>query len=205
MRKPDRGTLLILTAPSGTGKSTLVEMLLDRVPELTFSVSYTTRTPRPHETNGKDYFFVDEATFSRMEEENKFLEYALVHGHHYGTSEELIEQHLTERRDVLLDVDVQGATQIMRKRPEAVSVFLLPPSFQELRRRLEGRGTENAETIRRRLERARREVHHCPEFNYIVVNDEPEETYEEMRAIIIAERTRPARRKTTINAIISTF
>lgn len=205
MRKPDRGALIILTAPSGTGKSTVVAMMLQRIPDLAFSVSYTTRQPRLHEQDGKDYFFVDDGSFSKMAEEGRFLESAVVHGHRYGTSSEFVDRLVAAHRDVLLDVDVQGATQLLSRRPDAVSIFLLPPSFEELGHRLAGRGTESEETIQRRLDRARQEVRSCDEFDYVVVNDHPEETYEVLRAIVVAERARPERRPGHIKEILSTF
>jgi len=199
------GRLIIMTAPSGTGKSTLVHMLLDRIPNLHFSVSHTTRPPRPHEVSGRDYYFVDAKAFAKMLDERRFLEWAPVHGHHYGTSEELVDRQLQAGHDVLLDIDVQGATQVMRKRIDVVSIFVLPPSFEELKRRLEGRGTEGAESIGRRLERARREVLHAEEFHYVVVNAETEATFEEIRTIIAAEKCRPACRKDTMTRILATF
>lgn len=200
-----KGNLLVLTAPSGTGKTTIVKRLLEDVPRLLFSVSHATRKPRPYEVDGKDYFFVDDPTFARLVEEEAFLEWAMVHGHHYGTSRRFVDEQIAAGCDVLLDIDVQGAAQVLARRMDAVSIFLLPPSLSELRRRLEGRGTESVEEIGRRLRRARREVQHYHEFGYVLVNQDAEVAAREIRSIIEAERCRLACRREAIDAILSTF
>ena len=205
MSTPTRGNLVVLTAPSGTGKSTAVARLLERVGGLVFSVSHTTRAPRPHERHGVDYFFVDEASFQQMTQEGRFLEWAVVHGHHSGTSAAVVDEHLSDGRDVLLDIDVQGASQVVKRRPEAVTIFLLPPSFDELKRRLVSRATESEESLRRRLQRARREVQHGRDFRYVVVNDTIEQTVDELCAIVLAERATTRCRKDVMERIVTTF
>ncbi|MEW6367412.1 MAG: guanylate kinase [Acidobacteriota bacterium] len=199
------GNLVVLTAPSGTGKSTVVTRLLDRVGGLVFSVSHTTRAPRPNERDGVDYFFVDDGQFQQMVQEGRFLEWAHVHGHHYGTSAVFVDELVAAGRDVLLDIDVQGASQVMKRRPGAVTIFLLPPSFDELKRRLVTRATESEESIRRRLQRARREVQHGGDFRYVVVNDSVDQTADELSAIVLAERATTRRRKDVMDRIIATF
>ena len=158
MREVRKGMLLVISGPSGAGKGTLYGKLLRDDPTMTFSVSYATRSPRPGEVDGRDYYFVDEEKFQRMVAEDGFLEYAAVHGHHYGTPRQPVMEALANGQNVMLDIDPQGALQVMERMPGCVSVFILPPSFAELRRRLEGRHTEQREEIERRLHNARGEV-----------------------------------------------
>ncbi|NPB08987.1 MAG: guanylate kinase [Thermodesulfobacteria bacterium] len=192
---PRRGLVLVVSAPSGAGKTTLCKRLLQEDPEIAFSVSYTTRPPRPNERHGHDYFFVDRETFERMIAEDDFLEWAEVYGNLYGTSKSQVLKRLEEGRDVLLDIDVQGAFQVRQKLGrEAVLVFILPPSLEELERRLRSRETEDEETIRRRLSVARKEIERAKDFDYLVLNDDLEEAYQTLRAILRAERQRPFRR-----------
>ncbi|RUM88612.1 MAG: guanylate kinase, partial [Thermovibrio sp.] len=153
-----KGLLIVISAPSGTGKTTLVHMLLKEFPDLEFSVSYTTRPPRPGEVDGRDYHFVDRKTFERMIEEGDFLEWAEVYGNLYGTSRTQVLKALNEGKDVILDIDTQGALQVKKNFPEAVLIFILPPSLKELERRLRNRGTDDEETIERRLKTAREEI-----------------------------------------------
>jgi guanylate kinase len=180
--------LLIVSSPSGAGKTTLTHRLLQEFPELRFSVSHTTRRPRANEVDGQDYHFVDEATFRRLIDEGSFAEWAEVHGNLYGTSVAEIERAQSEgKHGVLFDVDYQGARQIKEKFPEAVGVFILPPSMEELRRRLDTRGSDDEESRRRRFEKAREEIEHYPFFDYMIVNDELQQALAELRGIVLAE------------------
>lgn len=185
--------LVIVSAPSGTGKTSLCKKVAAGLPNLFHSVSFTTRPPRPHEQDGVDYYFVDEARFKQMIERGELIEWALVHGHLYGTSRLLLEKHFAEGKDVILDLDTQGAAQLRRLYPHGVFVFIVPPSFWMLEERLRLRGTDPEEEIRRRLERAREEVKHYHEYQYIIVNDVFERAVEELEAIIVAERCRSVR------------
>lgn len=184
---------LVIAAPSGAGKTTLSRALVERREDVVFSISATTRAPRPREATGKDYQFVDDAEFSRMIEAGELLEWAVVHGHRYGTPRQGVEDALRANRIVLLDIDVQGARQIRESFPDAVLVFILPPSAAELNRRLAGRGSEGEAERRRRLEGARLELGFAPEFDYVVVNDDFERAMHALECIIEAERRRAAR------------
>ncbi len=197
-----KGLLIVISAPSGTGKTTLTHMLLKEFPDMEFSVSYTTRKPRPGEVNGKDYFFVNRETFERMIEEGDFLEWAQVYGNLYGTSKSQVLKALNEGKDILLDIDTQGALQVKKNFPEAVLIFILPPSFKELERRLRSRGTDDEETIEKRLKIARVEVERAPLYDYIVVNDVLEKAYEKLRSIVIAEKCRTERLKGQFEKIV---
>ncbi len=191
-----RGLVLVVSAPSGAGKTTLCRKLLATDPEISFSVSYTTRRPRPKEKNGVDYFFVDENTFQKMINQGLFLEWAWVHGHFYGTAQKQVEEALTSGRDVLLDIDVQGALQVrQRLGRDAVLVFILPPSLEELERRLRARGTEEEEILKRRLAAAKEEIAKANEFDYLVLNDHLEEAFSNFYAILIAERQKNFRQQ----------
>lgn len=187
-----RGMLLVLSGPSGVGKGTLAKELLEKG-GFSFSVSCTTRAPRPGEIEGVHYFFLTEEEFARRESENGFLETALVHGHHYGTPLAPAMEALAQGRDLLLDIDPQGGVQVMKRLPEAVSVFLLPPSWEELERRLRGRGTETEEDIVRRLKNAKGEIDYLPRYRYAVVNDDIDRAREDLFAIARAERLNTAR------------
>ncbi len=191
----DPGLVLVISAPSGAGKSTLIRLLRERMPELAFSVSHTTRPPRPGERDGVDYHFVDPGTFRAMVHRGEFAEWAEVHGHLYGTSLASLRAETEQGRDVILDIDVQGALQIARTVPSAVLVFVLPPSWEELRRRLEGRGQDPPEAIERRLRNARNELAQAGRYHYLVVNDDRERCASELEAIVRAERCRTGRRR----------
>ena len=193
MREARKGMLLVISGPSGAGKGTLYNRVLKADPDMTFSVSYTTRAPRPGEVEGKDYCFVTEDQFRQMLERDGFLEHADVHGHMYGTPRQPVLDALEAGRSVMLDIDPQGALQVMEKMPGCVSVFILPPSFKELRRRLEGRGTEKPEEIERRLRNARGEVTQMGHYQYLVVNDDLEEAYRTLQGIVDAEKQRSCR------------
>jgi len=197
-----KGLLIVISAPSGTGKTTLCHMLLEEFPNMEFSISYTTRKPRPGELNGRDYFFVDRKTFERMIEEGDFLEWAEVYGNLYGTSKSQVLKALKEGKDILLDIDTQGALQVKKNFPEAVLIFILPPSLKELERRLKKRGTDDEETIKKRLQIAREEIRNALEYDYIVVNDILEVAFERLRSIITAEKCRTDRLAGEIEKIV---
>jgi len=183
--------LLIISSPSGAGKTTLTRRLLQEFSEFRFSVSHTTRLPRANEVDGQDYHFVDENAFRDIMAENGFAEWAEVHGNLYGTSVAEIDlARAGGKSGVLFDVDYQGARQIKEKFPHAIGVFILPPSMDELRRRLDGRGSDDAESRQRRFDKAREEIGHYPFFDYMIVNDELQRALSELRGIVLAEGCR---------------
>jgi guanylate kinase len=188
------GILYIISAPSGSGKTTLVNELRQYVPNLEFSISYTTRPPRGSEQDGREYHFITHAEFEAMIERDEFLEYALVFGNYYGTTKFVLEQAHARGNDVLLDIDVQGERQVKQKMPDAVSIFVLPPSRAELESRLRKRSlSENVhaeEVIRRRLATARREIENYPNYDYLLVNDRLEQSVDQLQAIVLSERIR---------------
>ncbi|WP_266180677.1 guanylate kinase [Dyella humicola] len=184
------GTLFVVAAPSGAGKSTLVNALLEREPAISLSISHTTRPPRPGELYGRHYYFVERVAFEREVAEGIFLEHAEVHGNLYGTSRTTVSELLEQGRDVLLEIDWQGARQIRQSKPDCVSVFILPPSRAELERRLRGRGSDSAEVIARRLDNSREEIAHAHEFDYVIVNDRFEDALADLQAIVHAVRLR---------------
>lgn len=188
------GLLLVLSAPSGCGKTTIVNRMMRDLPGLVFSVSHTTRSARPGEAQGVHYHFVDTATFAAIRDQQPtgFLEWAEVHGNMYGTSVEEVQRHQQAGNDVILDIDVQGAAQV-RQRTQPVTVFIAPPSLAELERRLRGRGTENEATIAVRLNNARKEMACVGAYDYLIVNDRLDEAVESLRSIVIAERCRQRR------------
>lgn len=190
------GTIFILSAPSGAGKTTLINGLLKIFPEVMLSVSYTTRSRRKGETHGRDYFFVREEVFAAMRARDGFAEWARVHGSLYGTPCRPLERSIRRGQDVLLDIDVQGARKIKNQYPHhAVSIFLLPPSWQELQKRLALRGTDQKESIRQRLENARREIREVMRYDYLVMNREIREALGSLKSIMAAERLRISRLK----------
>lgn len=182
------GNLYIVAAPSGAGKTTLVRMLLDQEESVHLSISYTTRGPRPGEVDGREYRFVDTSTFGAMIENHEFLEWAEVHGNFYGTSKKWIADQLTAGADVLLEIDWQGAQQVRTLFPEAIGIFILPPSLEELKLRLTGRGTDSADVIARRLAAAQAEMRHVGEFDYVIINDQLAQALEDLRAVVRASR-----------------
>lgn len=184
------GTLYVFSAPSGAGKTSLVKALLEKTGDIGVSVSHTTRDPRPGEENGKDYNFVTQDEFRTLIERNAFLEHAQVFDNFYGTSQEWVENELRNGRDVILEIDWQGAEQIRKQIPETVSVFILPPSRDELHRRLTGRGQDSEETIERRMQDAVSEMSHYGEFDYIIINDDFETALEQLRSVVLARRQR---------------
>ncbi len=200
MRETRQGMLLVISGPSGAGKGTLAEMLVRRDPSFHFSVSATTRAPRPGEIQGVHYHFVDDAEFDRLVAEGAFLEHATVHGNRYGTLRSQVEEYLAAGENVLLDIDTQGARQVLSSGVDAVSVFVMPPSYAELRRRLEGRGTETAEVIDRRMANARGEVAEAGRYEYILINyTPPERTFECLRQIVEAEKLSASRYTVTLD------
>jgi guanylate kinase len=185
--------LVVVSAPSGAGKTSLCEWVVTAVPNLAHSVSFTTRPPRPEEEDGRDYRFVDEATFRAMVARGEFAEWAAVHGHLYGTSQALLQRHFAAGQDVILDIDTQGAAILRRSHPDGVFVFIVPPSWAMLEERLRRRKSDAEAEIQRRLQRAREEVTHYTEYQYVIVTDVFARAAEELKAIIVAERRRKAR------------
>jgi guanylate kinase len=179
-----RGRLFLVTAPSGAGKTSLVRALLKDHPNIRFSISYTTRPKRPNEEHGRDYFFVDKTEFQHMVAAGEFLEHAQVFDNYYGTSRRVVEGLMAEGRDVLLEIDWQGATQVRKLMPEAISIFILPPTRAELERRLRSRGTDSDEVIARRLQDAVGDMSHWREFDYVVVNRDFDLAVAELKAIV---------------------
>ena len=184
MTASKKASLFVIAAPSGAGKTTLVKKIVERNPELRFSISYTTRKRRPNEEQGRDYFFVTPDEFLRLQAEGELLESAVVFDNHYGTSRSQVEACLGEGRDVILEIDWQGARQVRRSMPECVSIFILPPSPGELERRLRGRKTDSAEVIERRLRDAVSDMSHWSEFDHCIINDDLEEAVRELEDVL---------------------
>lgn len=187
------GSLFIVAAPSGAGKSTLVAALLERDAAIHLSVSFTTRAPRAGEVEGRDYRFVSKAVFEGMRERGEFLESAEVHGNFYGTSKAWIEEQMRAGRDVLLEIDCQGAAQVKRLFSAAVGIFILPPSLAELERRLRGRGTDSEEIIARRMRSAGEELARAVEFDYVIINTDFQRALTELSCVVVASRARLSR------------
>jgi guanylate kinase len=187
------GALFIVSGPAGAGKTSLVKALLEAEPELRLSVSHTTRAPRPGEVNGRDYYFVTPREFERMLEAGEFLESAVVHGNHYGTSQKWIERELADGRDVLMVPDWQGAQQVRRLMRQVVSIFVLPPSPEVLEARLKGRGQDSPEVMEQRLVAARDEISHVSEYDYVIINEDFNRAALDLRSIFRAERLKLAR------------
>jgi guanylate kinase len=202
---PARGNLIVVSAPSGAGKSSLVNMALRRIDRLRYSISYTTRKARGAERHGVEYYFVGEDEFRSMRERGDFLESAEVHGHLYGTHRAAIDEVLEEGLDVILDIDVKGAEQIRDQIPEAISVFVMPPSREVLEARLRLRNLNEPADLARRLANAASEVERYDRFDYVIVNDDLDRASVALEAIIIAERSRPERQRGLVKGIIATF
>jgi guanylate kinase len=196
------GVLFVVSAPSGAGKTSLLKALVPTDPRLRVSVSHTTRAPRPGEQDGTHYHFVDRARFEAMVAAGEFLEHARVFDNLYGTAERSVRDVLGANFDVVLEIDWQGARQVRAKFPEAVSVFIVPPSVEALRRRLSGRGQDSAEIIDRRMRDARSELSHFGEYDYLVVNDDFDQALADLRAIIGAERLRLVRQQARLGAAL---
>ena len=188
-----RGLLIVVSGASGTGKGTVCKKILADMPEVAYSISATTRAPRPGETDGKEYYFISRDEFKAWIAEGKFLEFADVYGNFYGTPLNKIEERLNRGEDILLEIDVQGALNVKRKCPDGIYIFLLPPSLEELKRRIEGRGTETAESLQRRLDNAIAEIKIGREYNYVVVNDTVNNAVAQIKAILVAERCKVER------------
>jgi len=200
MEKREKGQLIVLSGPSGAGKSTVVKKLMQQRGNIHFSVSYTTRAPRSEDVDGVTYNFVDRAEFQRMIDANEFLEHAEYSGNCYGTSLKVIEEQQAQGVDVLLDIEVQGAANVRAKCPEAVLVFIVPPSYEELERRLRGRNTDDDETIRKRLSRALEEIEEIGMYDYLVINDQVEKAAAELDGIMTASKARVANRADMMKA-----
>ncbi len=185
---PQKGTIFVVAAASGTGKTTLVGRLLAQDPNIKLSVSHTTRPPRTGEVHGQHYFFVEKSHFEASIQEKAFLEYAQVYDNYYGTSFEWINQTLAAGHDVLLEIDVQGAAQVRQLLPEAVGIFILPPSIEILAQRLNGRGTDTAEVIAKRMNNARHEIEQAQHFDYVVINNDLEDATADLVSIVRAQR-----------------
>ena len=199
------GNLIIVSGPSGAGKSALTTHALKVLPNIRFSVSYTTRLPRGAERHGVEYFFVDRTKFESLRAEEEFLEWAEVHGNHYGTSQNFIDALLHQGCDVILDIDVQGARTIKQKRPEAIAIFVMPPSFDILRERLRRRGLDDERVIERRLRMALDEIRRYQEYDYLIVNDDLKNAERELEAIIVGARCRLTVRKMAAASILKHF
>ena len=186
-----RGTLFIVAAPSGAGKSSIVNACLKRDPNICLSISFTSRAPRPGERHAEHYHFVGADEFQRMVAAGDFFEHALVHGDWKGTAKQSVEPQLAAGKDVLLEIDWQGALQVRRQVPDAVSLFILPPSAEALEHRMRARGQDSDEVIRRRMSSAEEEISHAPEFNYAIINKDFDEAKRDLQAIIRVERLKP--------------
>ena len=191
-----KGILFVVSAPSGAGKTSLCRKMATHFPDLNYSVSYTTRPPRPGEVDGKDYVFVSREAFGRMAERDEFAEWAEVHGNLYGTHGESTRRLLEQGLDMILDVDAQGAVQLKKRFPEGVFIYILPPSIEVLRERLYDRKSDSAEEIERRLKEARREVQTLDHYTYLIINDDFGKASRDLESVIISERVRIRRERT---------
>ena len=200
-----RGTLFVVSSPSGGGKGTIIQRVLDVIPNLSYSVSFTTRAPRFAEVNGREYFFVSKPIFEDMVAAGEFLEWACVHGHLYGTAKRQVAEETTAGVDIVLEVDVQGAESVRELPLDSVSVFILPPSFEVLRERLIARGTDSAEELAVRLRNAPNELRQYSTFDYVIINDEVERAAGQLASIIHAERARCERQENLVREVIKRF
>lgn len=200
-----KGNLIIISSPSGGGKGTLIKEVMESVPDVGYSVSYTTRRPRSGEEHGRHYYFVSSGEFQKQIESDGFLEYAEVHGNLYGTSREQTERMTSEGKDVILEIDVQGAEAVMKKMPDAVSIFILPPSFEVLKARLTTRATEGSEELALRLRNSFDEVQQYSKFGYVIINDEVMSAARSLGSIIQAQRLLRDRQSEAIQGILDSF
>ena len=201
----NKGLLFIVAAPSGAGKTSMVKALLKNDPAIRLSVSYTTRAPRPGEVDGKDYHFVSKDTFLEMAGRGEFLESAEVYGNHYGTSQPWIADEIAAGHDLLLEIDWQGASQVKRHFPDAVSIFILPPSLTALRNRLNSRGQDNQEVIEKRMAAACEDISHAGEFDYIIVNDDFDQALQDLTAVVKASRLVTSRQTFKLAPLFEAF
>jgi guanylate kinase len=199
------GHLYIVAAPSGTGKTTLVRLLLENDSGIRLSISSTTRAPRPGEQDGREYDFVDVPEFIERVSRGEFLEWAEVHGNYYGTSRKWIEAEMNAGRDVLLEIDWQGAQQVRKSFPDAIAVFILPPSLDALKERLSSRGTDSSETIARRIAAARDEMRHVDEFDYVIINDDLQQALGNLMSVVSASRLQYATQRQRHSALFATL
>jgi guanylate kinase len=183
-----KGNLFVVSAPSGAGKTTICKALRRAYPDIRYSISHTTRTPRPGETNGVDYFFITETEFRLMRDQGDLAEWARVHGHFYGTSVNFLDEVLAKGRDILLDIDVQGTRQLLKRYPDAVTIFIMAPSLEILRQRLQNRATDDPETIDRRLQNAEKEIAQKSIYRHVIVNDDLERATHEFIQIVAKYR-----------------
>ena len=202
---PRRGTLFVVSSPSGGGKGTLIRRVLVVVPNLSYSVSFTTRAPRAGEINGREYFFISRDVFDEMEAGGEFLECACVHGNYYGTAKRQVIEETASGIDIVLEVDVQGAASVRQLLLDSVSIFILPPSYPVLRERLIARGTDTPEELEVRLRNAPEELRQYSKFDYVIFNDEVERASAQLASIIYAERARCARQENLVRQVIEKF
>ena len=200
-----RGTLFVVSSPSGGGKGTIIRHVLDVVPNLSYSVSFTTRAPRQREVNGREYFFVNRQVFDEMAAAGEFLEWACVHGNYYGTAKRQVAEETAAGVDIVLEVDVQGAASVRQLPLDSVSIFILPPSYEVLRERLIARGTDGPEELEVRLRNAPEELRHYSTFDYVIINDEVERAAAQLASIIYAERARCVRQDALVREVIKNF
>jgi guanylate kinase len=200
-----RGILFVVSSPSGGGKGTLIQSVLNKVPNLSYSVSFTTRAPRSGEVDGREYFFVTQEKFEQMVAANEFLEWAHVHGKLYGTARHQVAREISEGRDIILEVDVQGAASVRALIADQVSIFILPPSFEVLRERLIARGTDSPEELDLRLRTAPTELKDYTAFQYVIINDDADQAADHLAAIVYAERARLSRQDGLIRSVVETF
>jgi guanylate kinase len=203
--KKQKNNVFIISAPSGSGKTTLIDLLLKQNPSLMFSISHTTRPPRTGERDGIEYFFVSEQRFEQMIRDDRFVEWAEVHGHYYGTSREMLFQAEKDHRDVILDIDVQGAAQVRQKMPQAISIFILPPSYEALKTRLLSRQKDSKEVMFKRLDNARKEIRRYSEFDYIIINDDLQSALSSLSSIITSSNSLREKQIDRIEAILKSF
>ncbi len=201
----NKGNLIVISAPSGSGKTSLANRALEEIPQLKFSVSHTTRKPRPGERDQVEYFFVSEKEFEEMVEQDTFLEHARVYGNYYGTSRAFVDEQLSVGYDVLLDLDVHGAAQVKESYPEAILVFVFPPSLEVLMTRLKNRGLDDPSVIDERLRIAKKEIQYYTNYQYVIINREIEESLVELKSIIQVSGCRLENRKERAAEIIKTF
>lgn len=197
----ESGLLIIISAPSGTGKSTLCRKLISAFPNVRYSVSLTTRAPRRGEVQGKDYFFVSKNEFKQKIKRGELAEWALVHGHYYGTPKNFLKKNLVKGKDVILDIDVRGAMKLKKRYPQGVFIFLAPPSFSELERRIKGRRSNSEATIKKRLTNARWEMGRIGSYDYLVINDRLVNAFTQVKSIMLAEKSKVKRSKEKIQKL----